>query len=107
MADWMADDLEQRRAAGLYRARRRLRPGANRRVCLGGRELISFASNDYLGYAADPRLGRAAARAAKRYGCGAGASALVSGWSPPLRALERDLARWEGTEAALVLTSGF
>jgi 8-amino-7-oxononanoate synthase len=31
----------------------------------------------------------------------------VSGHLPPLRALERDLARWEGTEAALVLASGF
>lgn len=107
MYPWMQDDLEQRRAAGLYRVRRRLQSAQGPRVQLRGREFVNFTSNDYLGYAADPRLARAAARAAKRYGCGAGASALVSGWSPPLRALERDLARWEGTEAALVLTSGF
>jgi 8-amino-7-oxononanoate synthase len=69
--------------------------------------LLNFSSNDYLNLASDPRLARAAAQAARRYGCGAGASALVSGHLPPLRALERDLARWEGTEAALVLSSGF
>jgi 8-amino-7-oxononanoate synthase len=32
---------------------------------------------------------------------------LVSGWSRPLRGLERALARWEETEAALVFSSGF
>ena len=74
---------------------------------LRGRELISFSSNDYLALAAAPRLARAAARAARRYGCGAGASPLVSGCLPPLRALERELASWEGAETALVFASGY
>src|ERR1700730_11714406 len=103
MFNWLQNDLAQRRAAGLYRRRRRLQSAQGARVRWQGREFINFSSNDYLGYAADPRLSQAAARAAKQYGCGAGASALVSGWSRPLRALECDLARWEGTEAALVL----
>jgi 8-amino-7-oxononanoate synthase len=77
------------------------------RVRLGGRELVNFSSNDYLNLAAEPRLARAAARAARRYGCGAGASPLVSGHLRPLRRLERDLAAWEGTEAALVFASGY
>jgi 8-amino-7-oxononanoate synthase len=69
--------------------------------------MVNFSSNDYLALAGDPRLARAAARAARRWGCGAGASPLVSGHLPPLRALERDLAAWEGAEAALVFPSGF
>jgi 8-amino-7-oxononanoate synthase len=107
MTAWMDDDLEDRRRRGLYRARRRLQSGQGPRVRLAGRDLVNFASNDYLNLAADPRLARAAARAARRYGTGAGASPLVSGHLPPLRALERDLARWEETEAALVFSSGF
>ena len=87
-------------------------PNANSRACTGpggalqsaqgarirlrGRELLNFASNDYLNLAADPRLAQAAARAARRYGCGAGASPLVAGYLPPHRSLERALARWEG-----------
>jgi 8-amino-7-oxononanoate synthase len=107
MTDWMEDDLEERRRRGLYRVRRRLQSGQGARVRLRGRELINFTSNDYLALAGDARLARAAACAARRYGCGAGASALVSGSTPPLRALERALAEWEGTEEALVFSSGY
>ncbi|HWG43529.1 MAG TPA: 8-amino-7-oxononanoate synthase [Gemmataceae bacterium] len=107
MPAWMDDDLEERRRRGLYRVRRRLQSGPGARVLVRGRELINFASNDYLALAGDPRLARAAARAARRYGCGAGASALVSGHLPPLRKLERTLAEWENAEAALVFSSGY
>ncbi len=107
MPSWMDDDLDRRRAAGLYRHRRRLRSGQGATVHHRHANLVNFASNDYLAYAHDPRLARAAARAAHHYGCGAGASPLVTGLLPPLQRLERDLARWEGAEAALVFPSGF
>jgi len=103
----MDDDLNDYRRRGLYRARRRLQSAQGPHARLNGREFVNFSSNDYLNLAADPRLARAAAGAARRYGCGAGASALVSGLLPPLRVLERALARWEGTDAALVFSSGF
>ena len=107
MPSWMDDDLDRRRAAGLHRRRRRLQSGQGSTVRHRNADLVNFASNDYLAYAADSRLARAAAHAARRYGCGAGASALVTGLLPPLRRLEADLARWEGVEAALVFPSGF
>jgi 8-amino-7-oxononanoate synthase len=107
MPSWIDDDLNDRRRRGLFRTRRRLLSAQGARVRVRGRELVNFSSNDYLSLAADPRLARAAARAARRYGCGAGASPLISGLLPPLRALEKDLARWEETAAALVFPSGF
>src|SRR5262245_45913529 len=107
MRDWMDDDLDALRRAGLYRRRRRPQTGQGPRLVVGGRELVNFSSNDYLGLAGDPRLAAAAARAAKRYGTGAGASALVTGLLPPLAALERELAAWEGTEGALVFAGGY
>jgi 8-amino-7-oxononanoate synthase len=107
MSGWIEDELERRRRRHLYRTRRRLQSGQGSRVILDGRELLSFCSNDYLGLAMDPRLARAAGRAARRYGCGAGASPLVSGHLPPLRRLERTLASWEEAEAVLVFSSGF
>jgi 8-amino-7-oxononanoate synthase len=104
---WIEQELDDRVRHGLYRVRRRLQSAQGARVCFRNREFVNFSSNDYLNLAGDPRLARAAAWAARRYGCGAGASALVSGHLPPLRSLERALAEWEGTEAALVFSSGF
>jgi 8-amino-7-oxononanoate synthase len=107
MFSWMDDELATRRQGDLYRERRPVDAAQGVRLRLAGRELINFASNDYLNLAADPRLARAAALAARRYGTGARASALVSGWSPSLRRLERALAFWEGADAALVFSSGY
>lgn len=103
----MVDELQARFHAGLYRTRRRLQSGQGSRVRINGQELLNFSSNDYLGLARHPELARAAARAAYTFGTGAGASPLVSGLIPPLRRLERALADWEGTQAALVFPSGF
>ncbi len=105
--DQWAEELHARHRQGLYRSRRKLQSGQGATVRLAGRTCRNFASNDYLNLATDRRLARSAARAALRFGVGAGASPLVSGLLPPLRRLERDIARWEGTESALVFSSGY
>jgi 8-amino-7-oxononanoate synthase len=46
-------------------------------------------------------------KAMRRYGFGSGASRLVSGTGPLHQALEDKLARFKGTEAALVFNSGY
>jgi len=104
---WMDDELAERKRRGLLRVRRSLQSAQGVRVRHAGRDFLNFASNDYLNLAGDARLARAAARAARRFGCGAGASPLVGGCLPPHRLLERELAQWEGAEAALVFSSGF
>jgi len=76
-------------------------------VEIDGRQLLNFGSNDYLGLAADPRLAEAAARTARDEGWGTGASPLLAGRSAAHRVLEERLAEFEGTEAALVFSSGF
>jgi 8-amino-7-oxononanoate synthase len=52
-------------------------------------------------------VGAAAAEAATRHGWGSGASPLISGHDLCHRRLERALAEFEGTEAALLFPSGF
>ena len=71
------------------------------------RRLINFSSNDYLGLANDPRLREAATAAINEFGVGAGASRLISGTQSPHLRLERALAEWKGTEAALCFSSGY
>ena len=76
-------------------------------VMRGGKKLLSFCSNDYLGLSQHPATRQAAADAALKHGTGAGASRLVSGNSTLYEELERSIARWKGTEAALVFGSGY
>ncbi len=78
-------------------------------VCLrrsDGTRLINFATNDYLGLRHDARLASAAVLASQTLGVGAGASPLVTGYNLALAELESRLAAWQGTQAALVFSSG-
>ena len=77
------------------------------RIVLDHQELVNFGSNDYLGLAADPRLAAAGIAAIEQQGVGSGASPLISGRDKVHRRLEIRLAKFEGTEAALVFPSGF
>jgi 8-amino-7-oxononanoate synthase len=105
--DWLDRELADLDRQGLRR-RLQTREGPQAaRVVLDGRELVNFGSNDYLGLAADPRLAAAAAEAGQREGWGSGASPLVTGHAAAHRQLEQRLAEFEGTEAALLFTSGF
>lgn len=110
----MGDRLETIRAEldALERAglRRRMRPVDSMQaaeVVVDGRRAINFSSNNYLGLAADELLGRAAAEEIARSGFGAGASRLIVGNLAAHRALEAQIARWKGTEAALLFNSGY
>ena len=107
MLSWMDDDLDERRRRGLYRTRRRLQSaqGPSRRA--QGPRIRQLLLQRLSRSGRRSAAGRGRRPRARRYGCGAGASPLVSGLTPPLRRLERTLAEWEGTEAALVFSSGF
>ena len=69
--------------------------------------LTDFASNDYLGLTHHPRVIAAMAQATMECGAGAGASALIAGHSDRHASAERALATWKGTEAAVLLPSGY
>ena len=99
--------LEEVRAAGLFRQMRVIDSAAGPRVALDGREVLLLCSNDYLGLAGHPDLRAAAARAAERWGAGAGASPLVSGHTALHARLEEELAAFKGSEACLLFGSGF
>ena len=74
---------------------------------LEGGPVVSFASNDYLGLGAHPAVVAAAHDALTRWGAGSGASRLVTGTRPIHSELERELAEWKGTEAAVCFPTGF
>jgi 8-amino-7-oxononanoate synthase len=95
---WIEEEARRRRRAGLERT---LRPRP------AHTPLLDLASNDYLGLARHPEVTDGAARAARRWGAGATGSRLVTGTTELHTELERELARFCGFEAALVLSSGY
>jgi 8-amino-7-oxononanoate synthase len=107
MQDLFAEQLEALRAGSLDRHLREIGSAQGPEIEIGGRRFINFSSNDYLGLANDPRLREAATAAVKDFGVGAGASRLISGTQSPHLALERALAQWKRTEAALCFSSGY
>jgi len=68
---------------------------------------LSFADNDYLGLARDPWVAEAAIRAIRDAGTSARAARHLAGPCPEHARLEKNLAAWKGTEAALVFASGY
>jgi 8-amino-7-oxononanoate synthase len=102
----LAAELEQIRAADLYRLRRIVDGGHGARIVVDGRACLNFCANDYLGLAGDPRLA-AAARKALEQGTGSGAAALVSGYNREHAALEEELADFLRRPRALLFSSGW
>ncbi len=105
--DWIDDELRQLAAADLDRHLQTFEGRQGPRLSIAGREYVNFGSNDYLALAGDERLAAAACEAATQCGWGSGASPLVVGHSEWHERLERKLADFEGTEAALVFSTGY
>ncbi|MCR4419827.1 MAG: 8-amino-7-oxononanoate synthase [Clostridia bacterium] len=100
-------ELAARRTQGLYRTLVPLLARQGPWVILEGKKVLNLCSNDYLGLAGHPRLAEACARAARDWGAGAAASRLVSGDLALHEQLEDKLARFKGTETALLYSSGY
>jgi 8-amino-7-oxononanoate synthase len=75
-------------------------------VEMEGRRRIMLGSNNYLGLTGDERVKQGALDALSRYGTGLTGSRFLNGTIDLHLALERELAEWLETEAALVFTTG-
>jgi len=99
---------EATKAAGRWRAVRDFDAvGPSGHLAAVEGSVVSFASNDYLGLTAHPAVVAAAHAALDRWGAGSGASRLVTGSRPVHSDLERELAEWKGSDAALLFPTGF
>jgi 8-amino-7-oxononanoate synthase len=106
-AGFIHSELEKIKESGLYRRLRLVDGDQDATLTVDGREVVNFSSNNYLGIANHPELAVAAKAAIDRYGCGSGASRLITGNMTLHEELELKLAEFKGTESALVFNSGF
>jgi 8-amino-7-oxononanoate synthase len=75
-------------------------------VEMEGQRRIMLGSNNYLGLTGDERVKQGALDALNRYGTGITGSRFLNGTLDLHLELERELADWLGTDAALVFTTG-
>ena len=100
-------EIRKLKKAGLYRKVRTVSTPQGPYVKLNGKRVLLLCSNDYLNLANHPEVKEAAIAAINKYGFGSGASRLISGTMPPHVELEKRIAAFKGTEAALLFNSGY
>lgn len=89
-------ELKKLEEQGLLRSLREVNPS-----------VINLCSNNYLGLANHPALKKAAQGAIEKYGVSSCSSRLISGTTALHTQLEKKIAEFKGTGAALVFNSGY
>ncbi len=103
----LESDLQQLRRDGLFRPLRVLESAQAAEVVIGGRRLVNLSSNNYLGLTTHPHLIEAAVQATREWGAGSGAVRTIAGTQTLHEELERRLAAFKKTPAALTFQSGY
>ena len=107
-SEWAAGETARVHRAGQWRAPRDLdAAGPEGKLAPEGHAVVSFASNDYLGLTQHPTVIAAAHAALDRWGSGSGSARLIVGSRPVHTELERALADWKRTAAAVLFPTGF
>lgn len=104
---FLTENLTELRDAGLYNEIDAVEGPNGAVIKVGGKDLINLSSNNYLGLATDGDLKQLAKEAIDQYGVGAGAVRTINGTLDIHIELEKKLAEFKGTEAAISYQSGF
>jgi len=104
---YLSAELDSLREQGLYRRLRVLDGEQRARTSVDHRSVVNLSSNNYLGLTTHPLLRERALDALKAFGVGTGSVRTIAGTMEIHMELERRLARFKQTEAAVVFQSGF
>jgi len=99
--------LDELRQQGLLRPLRVLDGEQAARASVDGRSVVNLSSNNYLGLTTHPALRERALDATRTLGVGTGSVRTIAGTMALHMELERRLAAFKRTEAAVVFQSGF
>ena len=104
---YLDTELDALRDQGLYRRLRVLDGEQRAHTSVDHRSVVNLSSNNYLGLTTHPRLRARALEALQSLGVGTGSVRTIAGTMEIHMELERRLARFKQTEAAVVFQSGF
>ena len=108
-AGWerITQELEEIRVAGLTKGERPIESPQGSEIHVDGRPVLNFCANNYLGLANDRRLVQAAQAALERWGFGLSSVRFICGTQTIHRQLEQAIARYLGTQDAILYSSCF
>jgi glycine C-acetyltransferase len=104
---FLDDELNALREQGLYRRLRVLDGEQKAHTSVDHRSVVNLSSNNYLGLTTHPALRERALEALRTLGVGTGSVRTIAGTMEIHMELERRLAVFKKTEAAVVFQSGF
>ena len=104
---YLDEALDDLRRQGLYRRLRVLDGEQAARTSVDHRQVVNLSSNNYLGLTTHPGLRARALEALHTFGVGTGSVRPIAGTMAIHMELERRLAVFKHTEAAVVFQSGF
>jgi glycine C-acetyltransferase len=104
---YLDEALNDLRRQGLYRRLRVLDGEQAARTSVDHRQVVNLSSNNYLGLTTHPMLRARALEALQTFGVGTGSVRTIAGTMAIHMELERRLAAFKHTEAAVVFQSGF
>ena len=104
---YLDDELNALREQGLYRHLRVLDGEQKAHTSVDHQSVVNLSSNNYLGLTTHPKLRERALDALQRLGVGTGSVRTIAGTMEIHMELERRLAVFKKTEAAVVFQSGF
>jgi glycine C-acetyltransferase len=105
--EYLASELQTLHDQGLYRRLRVLDDEQKAKTSIDHRGVINLSSNNYLGLTTHPKLRERAIEAIRTLGVGSGSVRTIAGTMEIHMQLERKLAAFKRTEAAVVFQSGF
>lgn len=105
--NFLKENLDDLKSKGLYNEINVLDGANGPKISIEGKEMINLSSNNYLGFATNERLKRVCIEATEKYGVGAGAVRTINGTLDIHRQLEKKIAEFKHTEAAIAFQSGF
>jgi glycine C-acetyltransferase len=105
--DWISQELDGLKQAGLYNRIRTIGSPQGAWLVVDGKKVLNFCSNNYLGLANHPDIVAAAQKATGEMGVGPAAVRSIAGTMSLHVELEKRLAAFKGVEAAITFQSGF
>lgn len=100
-------ELEEIKAAGLYKQERIITTPQGAEITANGKEVINFCANNYLGLSSHPKVIEAAKRAIDTHGYGMSSVRFICGTQDIHKELEQKIAKFLGTEDTILYAAAF